>query len=112
MHPVADEAELRPHFDRLLAEACRLPGEWASVTLRSRWSFLVLCAANGHHAVRFRTTDVLNLDYLEFLAEARRLASLLGASAWKLDKSQRTAVFEVSFLSPEPIRAFSKERTA
>jgi len=112
MTPASDELELRPHFERLLAEACRRPGDWAGVTLRSGWSFLVLCAANGHHAFRFTITQVAEVEYLAFLAEARRLAALLGASAWKIDKSQRSTVFEVSFISPEPIRAFSKERTA
>lgn len=112
MKPGADEAELRCHFERLLAEACRLPGEWAGVTLRSGWTFLVLCAANGHHAFRFQLRDPLAPDYFDFLVEARRLAALLGASGWTIDKSDRFAVFEVSFISPDPIRAFTKEQSA
>jgi hypothetical protein len=109
MKPAAEEVELAPHFERLVQEACRLPGQWASTVLVSGWKFMVLCCANGHHAIRFRTGQVPGMVWLDFLVEARRLATLLGCTGWKLDESDRRAFFEVSFISPAPMPAFSQE---
>lgn len=100
MIPATDEAELAPVFQRLLAEACGHPGEWWASVLESGWKFSVLCRGDHRHAIRFRAVQVPTLAWIEFLAEASRLARLLGLGAWKLEESDRRLFFEASFIAP------------
>jgi len=104
-----DEAELLPLFERLLAQACQTPQQWAAAMLASGWKFSVLCTANGRHALRFRALQAPALAWVDFLTEASRCTRMLGAGQWKMVESDRKAFFEVSYLSPAPEPALPPE---
>ena len=106
-----EEAELVPHFERLLAEACGQPEAWRFVVLQNGWKFMVCCTKNGSHALRFRTNQVPGMAYVEFLREANRCARMLGAGQWKMLESERLSFWEVSFLTPAPLPATPTEAT-
>jgi len=105
----ADEAELVPHFERLIQAACLASGQWASTVLVSGWKFEVMCTKNGNHAIRFWALAAASLEWVDFLAEANRCARMLGTGNWKMEPSERKSFFEVAFLAPAHPPALSKE---
>ena len=104
-----DEAELVPHFERLIQAACLAPMHWASAVLASGWKFEVMCTKNGNHAIRFRALAAASLEWVDFLTEANRCARMLGTGNWKMEPSERKSFYEVAFLAPAHPPAVQKE---
>lgn len=94
------EAFLSTIRDELLTSARAHPKEPASRVLDNGWRFAVSVSDRGRVGYRFRAWNDGQTVQVDFLLEARRLASLLGAESWKIEESKRAAFLEVLYIAP------------